>query len=628
MEAQRRRRGEKEKGRRGRKAARLQRDEGGAAPPPPSPPPPPPASGASHWREAERSVEVALRPMEALSFVGSLELAVLDGAVRVLGAELAPSDPARPAWHALESPAGGIPLSLQSPAAVCRPVRLLLRDAAAAGRGEAAAPPAEEAEARGRGESLEGGGGSTRGGGWFAGEAMEEEEALPLEEAAEEAAEEAEEAAAAPPSARPPAGFALVEEKLGAKLLPLLPSAGRPGALLPAEWEAAADALAAEAAAPAVLLCGARNQGKSSFARFLLNRLLHERGGEVAFLECDVGQPEFSPPGMAALHLIAQPVLGGPTQHMLPLWKGRFVGAVAPNIEPEVYVKSVLQLLEEYREGWGAAPRPPLLINTCGWVSGLGLQMLADIVAAASPTHLVVLDKSPAMPSLPLHSLGVGPGYSLQPEVLYLPGLPSSPAARSWSTLISSAPPASESRALRLLAYFSALPAGVRTLPGAIDGYERPAWQLAISALLRRPPLCVPLRRLTIRFPPSACHAEYPSDAVLLELLNGRLVGLLRSPRSGAPTEECACEGLAIVRSVDAAAGLLYLLTPVAEERMVGIDALALGALELPVAMLLPTACTGPSPYITADALRSAGAGAMQSRNNIVRQTGDRGPNL
>ena len=185
---------------------------------------------------------------------------------------------------------------------------------------------------------------------------------------------------------------------------------------------------------------------------------------------------------------------------------------------------------------------------------------------------------------------------------------------------------------MQLLSYFGALPPAVRNLPGGIEGYERLAWQKSLLSLLCRPPLCVPLGALRICFPPSSArHNAAVADADLLQLLNGRLVGLLRLPSAQAshardgrralplPLCGCECEGLAIVRSVDVAKGTLYLLTPLALERVVGVNALALSALELPTSVLLPTAFTAPSPYLTAQAVRGAGAAAMHSRNNIVR---------
>jgi polynucleotide 5'-hydroxyl-kinase GRC3/NOL9 len=54
---------------------------------------------------------------------------------------------------------------------------------------------------------------------------------------------------------------------------------------------------------------GAKNVGKSTFARYSLNSLLssHEN---VAFLECDPGQSEFTPPGTVSLNIVSKPCIG------------------------------------------------------------------------------------------------------------------------------------------------------------------------------------------------------------------------------------------------------------------------------------------------------------------------------
>lgn len=61
------------------------------------------------------------------------------------------------------------------------------------------------------------------------------------------------------------------------------------------------------------LVKGPKRTGKSTFARAVANRLttVYRR---VAFLECDLGQTEFTPPGMVALNVVEQPVFGIPLQ--------------------------------------------------------------------------------------------------------------------------------------------------------------------------------------------------------------------------------------------------------------------------------------------------------------------------
>lgn len=61
---------------------------------------------------------------------------------------------------------------------------------------------------------------------------------------------------------------------------------------------------------PTFLITGAKNAGKSSFARALLLCDLLLRYTRVAYLECDPGQTEFTPPGLLSLHLIDKPIIG------------------------------------------------------------------------------------------------------------------------------------------------------------------------------------------------------------------------------------------------------------------------------------------------------------------------------
>ncbi|KAJ1619582.1 hypothetical protein T492DRAFT_572079, partial [Pavlovales sp. CCMP2436] len=128
------------------------------------------------------------------------------------------------------------------------------------------------------------------------------------------------------------------------------------------------------------LLCGPRNSGKSTFLRYLCNRAL-EDWDSVCLLECDVGQPELNPPGLVALHTLHEPLLGPPHAHGL---RGRatlgavFLGDVTPSSDPKLYVAAVRKLADAHRAGAHAGA--PLFVNTCGWVRGLGLALLAETV--------------------------------------------------------------------------------------------------------------------------------------------------------------------------------------------------------------------------------------------------------
>jgi hypothetical protein len=60
---------------------------------------------------------------------------------------------------------------------------------------------------------------------------------------------------------------------------------------------------------PILLTCGPKNSGKSTFCKFAVNRLL-SRFEKVAFLECDLGQNEFSIHGFISLNIVQGPIIG------------------------------------------------------------------------------------------------------------------------------------------------------------------------------------------------------------------------------------------------------------------------------------------------------------------------------
>ncbi|XP_071228836.1 uncharacterized protein [Salvelinus alpinus] len=58
-------------------------------------------------------------------------------------------------------------------------------------------------------------------------------------------------------------------------------------------------------------VCGAKNVGKSTFNRHLISTLLNHTAS-VEYLECDLGQTEFTPSGCFSLSTVREPLLGPP----------------------------------------------------------------------------------------------------------------------------------------------------------------------------------------------------------------------------------------------------------------------------------------------------------------------------
>ena len=64
-----------------------------------------------------------------------------------------------------------------------------------------------------------------------------------------------------------------------------------------------------------VLVCGPVDVGKSTLCRYLVNYLLN-RWPVVCYVDLDVGQSEFTVPGVVSLHLLSEPILGPPMTHI------------------------------------------------------------------------------------------------------------------------------------------------------------------------------------------------------------------------------------------------------------------------------------------------------------------------
>ena len=176
-----------------------------------------------------------------------------------------------------------------------------------------------------------------------------------------------------------------------------------------------------------VVVCGAKSVGKSTYVRYLVNKMMTcctDRNGKrirVAVLDCDVGQPELGPPGLITLTILERPLLSPPHIHMICNGQAqdsacahgketnfeaapghasaRFFGSVSAKADPSSYVAAIASLLSQYetlakkeyqdernQHECGAFP---LVVNTSGWVKGMGFEILSSIVDAVKPGHII-----------------------------------------------------------------------------------------------------------------------------------------------------------------------------------------------------------------------------------------------
>ncbi|KAJ2084257.1 Polynucleotide 5'-hydroxyl-kinase grc3 [Coemansia sp. RSA 988] len=165
---------------------------------------------------------------------------------------------------------------------------------------------------------------------------------------------------------------------------------------------------------PVYVVAGGQGLGKSTFSRFLVNRLIN-RYGCVFYMETDLGQSELAPPGALALTMLTDPLFGPPFTHIgqVEPYHAVYLGTTTPKNDPDRYVLAIRRLSSIYREYVSSARIPrkqefgmasetnvndmraideqvvPLLVNTQGWLKGLGLDLHYSLCQEVRPTNYI-----------------------------------------------------------------------------------------------------------------------------------------------------------------------------------------------------------------------------------------------
>ncbi|KAK5126325.1 hypothetical protein LTR85_010561 [Meristemomyces frigidus] len=199
-------------------------------------------------------------------------------------------------------------------------------------------------------------------------------------------------------------------------------------------------ALESDASKLRVMAIGAKSSGKSTFNRLLCNALLSKQSmHKLMYLDLDPGQPEFGAPGQLSLVEVTAPILGPPFTHPAGrrssghrLLRSHTIAATSFKDDPANYIACAADLMQHVEA------RCPLVVNSCGWVTGDGADVLTDLTSLAGITNLVVMD--PVEEALVDYLCGGSSNLTCH----RLPRQPPRPSPRT---------PA-ESRAMQTMAYF------------------------------------------------------------------------------------------------------------------------------------------------------------------------------
>ncbi|KAK3656250.1 Polynucleotide 5'-hydroxyl-kinase grc3 [Elasticomyces elasticus] len=337
---------------------------------------------------------------------------------------------------------------------------------------------------------------------------------------------------------------------------------------------------------------GGKSSGKSTFNRILCNTLVSKPSlRRVLYLDLDPGQPEFGPPGLLSLVEVTAPVFGPPFTHpasvrssQYKLLRSHAIAATSFKDDPAHYMACAQDLVQH------ADRRLPLVVNSCGWVSGLGASVLQDLAQTLGVTQIVVLHPLDPAVTEALHvSCSDATFHNLSRQ-------PVRPTSRT---------PA-ESRAMQTMAYFhhrakkadqvsrwtgNAM-AGWRPRHVAYDGPQAGIEAVVSYGTNPHPDFLsevldgsiVALVRVDARQQDGAYGvARYTRNSAsasgknLFDLIERTQNGLPYMPTSSAgasvPLEprHSECVGVALVRAIDSQSKTLQLVTPLSESQMAAL---------------------------------------------------------
>lgn len=429
---------------------------------------------------------------------------------------------------------------------------------------------------------------------------------------------------------------------------------------------------------PRVIVCGAKGVGKSTCLRYTINRLL-SKVGVVCLIDCDIGQPEIGPPGLASLHIIRSPLLSPPHLNMQDSHISFFLGDLTTKNEPDIFFQILRELNKKYEElrdqylisgdksnnkdlaniydvlfNYDSSSCPlPLVVNTDGFIRYIGVEILTSIVDIFNPTNVLHISTEKDKNLAAIDNIITNEDHRSH--------LTCTVHTLEPGKLTASKVAAVDLRTLRLISYFlrndEMLKRNVdldinnnKLLFGCV--YIRNgcivdnAGEIAIS-LMRNHPFVVPFNSIAIR----TLSTGIPSR-LLLAAVNSSLVGIVASngavlPQSidknqiidtpsflhtksqtifnldceGSFNSIAPCLGLGIVRSIDIDNQKMLILTPINPSILPKFDktCLVTSTISLPNTMIY-------SPYYpcyTHLSGESNGEGStfVKSRSNLKRRS-------
>jgi hypothetical protein len=308
-------------------------------------------------------------------------------------------------------------------------------------------------------------------------------------------------------------------------------------------------------------------------------------------LECDLGQPEFTAPGMVSLQLVQEPLLGPPFTHLRVPYYGTYLGFTSPKNDPDRYMQALFELITIYR---AELSHIPLIVNTCGWTKGVGYDILNHFIHNLNPSKIIMMNLPEASKNFEVQSHGI----------------PVENMTLVSDTILQKIKlNGGDLRNLQTISYFFQ--------------QSHCSWNFDVP-FSSKPPYKVSWSHFRILF----TSDDVPFSQALVAL-NGTIVGLgidntiyhtnSKQTTLGFIPSQCVlkanCIGLGLIRAIDIEAECFYILTPVSLDILSSVNVLLRGSFECPPALVNHGYERAHLPYTTFMNAEGAGSTAMKARH-------------
>ncbi|EGC39164.1 hypothetical protein DICPUDRAFT_52854 [Dictyostelium purpureum] len=155
---------------------------------------------------------------------------------------------------------------------------------------------------------------------------------------------------------------------------------------------------------PRVMIVGPTDSGKSSVSKILLaysSRL----GYEPLFIDLDPGQNSVTIPGTISASHIQSPIdIEEGLSSFVPL--AHFYGHASLDVNPELFkalVRNLAAFVDKQMLASETTRMSGFVVNTCGWIDGLGYKVLLDNIEAFRINMIIVMDNEKLFSDLNSH---------------------------------------------------------------------------------------------------------------------------------------------------------------------------------------------------------------------------------